>query len=127
MKIAIFYILLHFISICLKMLKIKKTVSLLLLALYMAYYVGAHCFFHTHNLSNGVITHSHPYTSGTHTHNANDFQLINIFTNTLFVGATAIFFLALFPISTRRIYSFYKQHTYHSLIGSNLLRAPPVA
>jgi len=108
------------------MVKIKKTVSLLFLALYVTYYGGTNFFFHTHRFTNGIITHSHPHASGTHSHSANDLQLINIFTNTLFISATVLFLLTLFPISTLRICSFYKRHILHALIGSNLLRAPPV-
>ena len=104
--------------------KIKKIVSLFLLALFVSYYVSTNFFIHTHSYDYGTITHSHPYTSGTHTHSSSAFQLINNLTNLLFVGGGAIFGLALlsvakalFPLVGAKIFS--PRH-----IG-NLLRAPP--
>jgi len=107
------------------MVKTKQIVPLLLLVLYVGYYASTNFFFHSHEGTKGVITHSHPYTSGTHTHSANALQLIENLTNTLFVGSTAIIFIALFPIFKAFVNSFYRQDTLNSLLGSNPLRAPP--
>ena len=106
--------------------KTKKIISLFLLVLYVGYYTSTTFFFHSHNCTNGTVTHSHPYTTATHTHSAAAFQLIESLTTTLFVGGAILIFLVLFSVSRARLYSFYKQHTLNSLIGSNPLRAPPV-
>ena len=104
----------------------KKIVPLLLLVLFVNYYISTNFFLHSHVFADEVVTHSHPYTSETHTHSANALQLITNLTNTLFVGLAAIFFLALYVILRPFVCSFYKQRTFDSLIGCNLLRAPPV-
>ena len=106
--------------------KTKKIVSLLLLVLYVGYYAGTTFFVHSHNCTNGVIIHSHPYTSATHTHSTTSFQLIDSLTTTLFVGGAVLIFLVLFSVSKAHLYSFYRQYSLNSLIGSNPLRAPPV-
>jgi len=108
-----------------KMVKMKKILSLFLFVLFVGYYASTNFFYHSHEYAWGTITHSHPYTSGTHTHSVNVLQLINILTNTPFVGGWAILFLALFSIAGAFVCSFYRQHTLNSIIGGNLLRAPP--
>jgi len=106
--------------------KTKKIVSLLLLALYVEYYAGTTLFFHSHIYANGAVTHSHPFASATHTHSAAAFQLIDSLTTILFVGTAALALSMLFSISKTTLFYFYKQHSFNSLIGSNLLRAPPI-
>ena len=105
--------------------KIKKIVSLFLLALFVSYYVSTNFFIHTHSYDYGTITHSHPYTSGTHTHSSSAFQLINNLTNLLFVGGGAIFFLALLSVAKALFLSVETQCIASLHIGDNLLRAPP--
>jgi len=106
--------------------KTKKILSFFLVALFMSYYASTTFFFHSHDCKNGIVTHSHPYTSATHTHSANALQLIESLTTTFFVLGGVVFAIMLFLISREFLYSFYKQHTLNSLIGSNPLRAPPV-
>ena len=126
LKIIIFYVTLRLISVWLKMVKTKKIVPLLLLALFIGYYASTNFFIHTHNLTYGTITHSHPYTSGTHTHSINILQFIDSLTTAFFVSAGAILLLMLFSILRASLCSFYRQHTLNFLIDSHPLRAPPV-
>ena len=105
--------------------KTKKILSLLLLWLFISYYANTTFFIHTHIFAWGEVTHSHPYTSGTHSHSIYILQLIDNLTTTLFVGGGVVFFLMLFPISKEFLCALYRQQTLNSLLTNNPLRAPP--
>jgi hypothetical protein len=106
--------------------KIRKITSLIFLLLYIGYYVSVNFFFHSHEYAWGTVTHSHPFPSSTNTHTTETLQLIDNLTNTLVAGIAVIFFLAVFSKLKTIVYSFYKRFSINSLIGCNLLRAPPV-
>jgi len=108
------------------MYKIKKTVSLLFVALFTSYYVNTNFFIHTHHDASGLFTHSHPYSSANHSHSANTLQLIESLTSLLFTGSIAIFYFALLSVSKTSFSSIKTQHAALLLIGGNQLRAPPV-
>ena len=108
------------------MIRIKKIVSLLFVVLYVSYYVNTHFFNHLHQYTWGTITHSHPYSSDTHSHSDKDLYLIDSLTTLLFVGVEVVFYLALLSVS-KALYSFVETRRATSLhIYSNQLRAPPV-
>ena len=109
-----------------RMAKIKKTVSLLLVALFTSYYVGTHFFTHSHQYTWGTITHSHPYSSNTHTHSTNALYLIDSLTTLLFIGVEAVFYLVLLSVLKTLHYCVETQRATSTRIYSNQLRAPPV-
>jgi len=106
--------------------KVKKILSLVLLVLYTSYYTSTTCFVHTHQTPWGPVTHSHPYTSGTHTHSTNALQLIASLTTLLFIGGGALFFPALLSVAKALVSRFHNEKTIKSLIGCIQLRAPPL-
>jgi hypothetical protein len=107
------------------MVKRKKILSLLLLALFVSYYANTTFFIHTHKFDWGEVTHSHPYTSGTHSHSIYTLQLIDNLTTTLFIGGGVVFFLLLFSVSKEFLCAICRQQTLNSLLANNPLRAPP--
>ena len=106
--------------------KTKKAVSVLLVALFTSYYVSSYFFYHTHVYEWGIVTHSHPYSSSSHSHTANTLQLINCLANLLFIGGRVVFCLTLLSFSKKYFFPFHRGHTLHALVGGNPLRAPPV-
>ena len=107
------------------MVRAKKILSFLLVALFISYYASTHFFYHTHHYTWGAIAHSHPYTSEMHTHSAGTLQLINSLTTLLFVGGTAVFCTMLLRVSKVRFSALETRHDTSLHIGSIQLRAPP--
>jgi len=54
-----------------------------LFLLFVGYFCAANMFSHIHVLNGQTLTHSHPYRDG-HTHNTNEFQLIQDLTHLSF-------------------------------------------
>ena len=106
--------------------KRKKIISLLLVALYLIFYAGTFSFNHTHVYPWGTIVHSHPYSSANHTHTINAIQLINSFSNLLYIVGTAVFCFAFLPVAITLFSSVATPHVISRLTGCNQLRAPPI-
>ena len=53
---------------------IKQTISLLLLVVYVMFFASANLCFHSHQLADGTIVHSHIFFGG-HSHSQNGSQL----------------------------------------------------
>lgn len=49
---------------------------MLLLAVYAFFFASTNLFYHTHNLENSKIVHSHPWGGHDHSHTAGQIQLI---------------------------------------------------
>lgn len=71
----------------------------LLFVLFIGYYSSITLFLHTHHLSYGVITHSHPFSDSNHEHSAGAYQIIDEISDFVSDGAVvgaalvALFFL----------------------------------
>ncbi len=103
-----------------RLLNISK---ILLIALFVSYYGGTTLFFHSHESSEGLITHSHPYKTG-HTHSQVEFETIHLLSVILFT-AYAAFLLSLIRLLFRVLHSSTNISFVHVSLTSNLLRAPP--
>lgn len=58
--------------------RIRKTISLLLLVVYAFVFASTHFFYHSHQLADGTIVHSHIlFGHVAHTHNAVQLQVID--------------------------------------------------
>jgi len=66
--------------------------KILILTLFVSYQSGDLFFLHTHNIEGHLVTHSHPYKSGEHSHNANDLLVIQslTFLSSLFGDSSCI-------------------------------------
>jgi len=110
------------------MLKIKRIVSFLLVALFASYYVSTTFFIHTHIDESGkLFAHSHPYSSESHTHSTSALLLINNLTYLLFViGGGIVVCMALLSVLQRLFFSSHEGYTLSPLVGGNLQRGPPM-
>lgn len=60
----------------------RQITALLLLTLYLSYFSFSHFFVHSHNATQGVIVHSHPFAKNKcHTHTNIEVQLIDELSN----------------------------------------------
>lgn len=105
--------------------KTKKIISVFLVTFFISYYFSTFYFVHTHQQDGRTITHSHPYTSGNHSHSDNSFHLISSLSNLLFFGGLIIFNLTFMPVPKAIFSSYKKYHATSIHLGSNPLRAPP--
>ena len=66
--------------------------KILFLLLFVSYQIGSLIFLHTHNIEGYLITHSHPYKSGEHSHTTNDLLAIQslVFSSALFGNSFCI-------------------------------------
>lgn len=75
--------------------------ALLLLVLFVVYWSNITLFYHVHTVDNQVYVHSHFFfgsaSNPTHTHTAQQFQLIAQLSLLLTTAAVAIFFASLLP------------------------------
>jgi hypothetical protein len=108
------------------MAKIKKIAAVFLVVLYGSYYASTNFFIHTHQGAYGAVTHSHPYTSGTHTHSTDALLLIANLTTLLFVSGGMLFGIVV--LSASKVYFSSKENsvTTSLCLCGNPLRAPPV-
>lgn len=60
-----------------------------LVALFLCYYASSTFFVHTHNIDGHVFTHSHPYSSSSHSHTTASLQLFGSLNHILFVIAAS--------------------------------------
>ncbi len=107
----------------------KKRVyrAFMLLLLFVLYYGAVVGYSHTHMTESGPITHSHPYSSPTHSHGSMAMlEYSSIMTTLLMVLVTAYVALGLFA---QKIFGFgFKYHhlTKQYIHFSRPSRAPPV-
>lgn len=52
--------------------------SLVLLAIYAFFFASTNLFYHSHQIENMKIVHSHPWSGGNHAHSTGQILLINI-------------------------------------------------
>ena len=104
--------------------KIKKTISFFFVALFISHYVSTNFFIHTHTFTWGTVTHSHPYSSDAHSHNAKSLQLIDSFTKNLFIGSITILYSAFLSVFDEYFFFLHRTHAL-TLVSCNSLRGPP--
>lgn len=60
------------------MVKSRKYVGLALIVVYAFFFASANLFYHTHQLANSKLVHSHPFSGAGHSHTANQVVLIDL-------------------------------------------------
>ena len=104
--------------------------ALLLLVLFVVYWSNITLFYHVHTVDDQVYVHSHFFSGSashpTHTHTAQQFQLIAQLSLLLATAAVAVVFASLLP-KRSFVYSVPGQEVFRVLsIRIPGLRAPPV-
>ncbi len=104
---------------------IKTFIARALLVLFIFYYASSTLFIHSHIIDGEVITHSHPYSSTSHTHTGASIELISLLNNLAFT-LCVISILSFIETSTR---FFFKQIRKQKYSDNKplclLLRGPP--
>lgn len=105
---------------------LNRVTGALLLLLFVGYYVSSTLFLHTHQTTNGVITHSHPYSTTTeHTHTAAEIQLIEHLSSIIFVVFCVVSIGGLLPILCHSVRDFMVEgYTIESVLALSS-RGPP--
>ncbi len=70
--------------------RFKQIVSFLLLVIYATFFASAHLCYHTHQLANGEIVHSHLYGDKIHNHNSAQLQFIDQLTTAPYQSADLV-------------------------------------
>ena len=70
--------------------RFKQIVSFLLLVIYATFFASAHLCYHTHQLANGEIVHSHLYGDKIHNHNSAQLQFIDQLTTAPYQSANLV-------------------------------------
>jgi len=68
----------------------RKYLGIVLLVVYVCFYASANLFYHAHVMGAIKIVHSHPFTSATHNHTANQIQMIEEFDSIVYQNAQPI-------------------------------------
>ena len=112
--------------------KIRKSFfKYLVLVLFVAHYSGATMFYHTHNIGEGSIVHSHLYLGGEattpgHCHSNASFSLISILASSLNFLLSALLIQSIF-IKLLTIYGVFEDKRILISLKSDLQsRAPPI-
>ena len=110
------------------MVKSRKYISLLLLAVYAFFFASTNFFYHTHRLANGIIVHSHPFSNPEHSHTASQILLIDAIHTAVYLESAeqsvperAVAFIHQEVIGERT------KHVLHGLHITCSLRAPPAS
>ncbi len=107
---------------------IKQTISLLLLVVYVMFFASANLCYHSHQLADGTIVHSHIFFGGkTHSHTASQLQIVDQLNNATYENTECIQIQSFLP-------EYSEQIVVREVIALTLipqysfsLRAPPVA
>lgn len=60
--------------------KTRQRISIILLMVYAFFFASTNLFYHTHQLEDGTIVHSHIFWGGkAHSHSASQLQIIHLF------------------------------------------------
>lgn len=60
------------------MVKFRKYTGLFLILVYAFFFASTNLFYHSHQLANHKLVHSHPFSIPGHSHTANQILLINL-------------------------------------------------
>ena len=63
---------------CERMVKFRKYTGLLLLLVYAFFFASTNFFYHTHQLADCKLVHSHPFSAPDHSHTAGQILLIGL-------------------------------------------------
>ncbi|MDO5442829.1 MAG: hypothetical protein Q4G10_04100 [Bacteroidia bacterium] len=72
------------------MVKCRKSIGVILIAVYAFFFASTNFFYHSHQLADSRLVHSHPFSSANHSHTANQIVLINILDSAVYEESTAI-------------------------------------
>ncbi len=107
--------------------RFRQIVSFLLLVVYATFFASVHLCYHTHQLANGEIVHSHLYGDKIHNHNSAQLQFIDQLTTATYQAADLVEAQQFNPEFSEVI--IIAPEAGHQLLAAILpysLRAPPV-
>lgn len=68
----------------------RKYIGVILIVVYAFFFASTNLFYHSHQLVNSRLVHSHPFSSANHSHTANQVALIEIADTAIYEESAAI-------------------------------------
>ena len=107
--------------------RIKQTIGLLLLVIYAMFFASANLCYHSHQLADGSVVHSHIFFGGQHhTHSAGQLQIIAQLNTTNYEEAETLEIQPFLPEYNELLVAREVVALQFSPIYNFSLRAPPV-
>lgn len=69
---------------------LRKYAGLFLLVVYTFFYASTSMFYHVHQLSDGRVVHSHPFSDKSHNHTAGQIQLLSVVEEGVYDGSESV-------------------------------------
>ena len=79
-----------FLYICTLMVKCRKYFGLFLVAVYAFFFASTNLFYHTHQIADFILVHSHPFSGAGHSHTADQVLLIDAIDSSIYQESSAI-------------------------------------
>lgn len=107
--------------------KIRQKIGIILLVVYAFFFASANLFYHTHQLADGTIVHSHIFWgSKAHSHSTSQLQIIDLFNYCIYDNAETIEVQQIIKDYSEEIYVVSEVAAFISgSLYSFTLRAPP--
>ena len=110
------------------MVKFRKYTGLFLILVYAFFFASTNLFYHTHQLADYKLTHSHPFSIPGHSHTANQILLINLIDSADLQESAELSVPDAAPgFSCPEIYDNRTDDVLSGVIFFNSLRAPPAS
>lgn len=110
------------------MAKRRKYIGLALLVVYAFFFASANLFYHTHQLSDFKLVHSHPFNGSGHSHTTGQILLIDVLDSATYQESAAVSAPELIPVLLEgETVSFYSSPVFSPELYSFSLRAPPAS
>ncbi|MDR0368825.1 MAG: hypothetical protein LBH82_06780 [Bacteroidales bacterium] len=104
----------------------RGVLKVLLFLLFVGYFCAANLFSHTHIVNGQKVAHSHPYREG-HTHNANEYQLIQDLTHFSFLHHSIDILFQVVEIELQKSNCYYRKDYISPKTQDYSSRGPPFA
>ena len=110
------------------MAKCRKYISLVLLVVYAFFFASANLFYHSHQLANIKLVHSHPFNGSDHSHTTSQILFIDILDSATYQESAAVCAPEYIPVQLcAEIFSQYTCPEQSPIFFSFSLRAPPAS
>lgn len=110
------------------MVKCRKYFGLFLVAVYAFFFASTNLFYHTHQIADYILVHSHPFSGSGHSHTADQVLLIDAVDSAIYQESSVISAPDMIPELPRLVISLGREtDVFSTHIFSISLRAPPAS
>ena len=72
------------------MVRSRKVIGLVLVVVYAFFFASTNFFYHSHQLADFKLVHSHPFSNAGHSHTANQIVLIQVIDSAVYEESSAV-------------------------------------